>query len=280
MKKILSLCATLSIITMVHASSGDFSYKDWDTAMIGAKFRWGSFKRPDRQWSAQLTELYESSNPDKVARADEPLIPKIIHQIWLGSPMPEKFKKFAQSWQTHHPDWEYHLWTDENVKDIKLINQDKFNRATNWAVKSDILRYELLYQFGGVYADTDFECYAPLDELNYRYAAYAGVPHEPFFSLCNAFIAAAPGHPILKKCINQLKVPRKYTWKEISNGTGPLLFTRIFMESVQAGDQGVIAFPALYFYPIPLHIPKGADPTSYIRPESYGAHYWDASWVK
>ena len=29
--------------------------------------------------------------------------------------------------------------------------------------KSDIFRYEILYRFGGVYVDTDFECIKPFE---------------------------------------------------------------------------------------------------------------------
>jgi mannosyltransferase OCH1-like enzyme len=31
--------------------------------------------------------------------------------------------------------------------------------------KTDILRFEILYQFGGLHKDTDFECLKPIDDL-------------------------------------------------------------------------------------------------------------------
>ena len=57
----------------------------------------------------------------------------------------------------YHPDWEYKLWTDETVKEITLINQELFDKAKNYGEKSDILKWELVYRFGGVYIDTDME---------------------------------------------------------------------------------------------------------------------------
>lgn len=46
-------------------------------------------------------------------------------------------------------------------KDVKLLilkNQIAYSSAKNWGMKSDILRYEILQKFGGVYIDTDYEC--------------------------------------------------------------------------------------------------------------------------
>ena len=45
--------------------------------------------------------------------------------------------------------------------DLKLMilkNQKAYSSAKNWGMKSDILRYEILQKFGGVYIDTDYEC--------------------------------------------------------------------------------------------------------------------------
>lgn len=65
---------------------------------------------------APLRALYEQNikrllTPNKQCR-----IPKKIHQIWLGSPLPEKFARLAATWKQHHPDWEYmQLWTDQDI---------------------------------------------------------------------------------------------------------------------------------------------------------------------
>ena len=46
-----------------------------------------------------------------------------------------------------------------------LENQALFDRATSYARKADIARYEVIRRFGGVYLDTDMECLRPIDEL-------------------------------------------------------------------------------------------------------------------
>ena len=45
-----------------------------------------------------------------------------------------------------------------DVKSIILKNKKAYSLAKNWGMKSDILRYEILQKFGGVYIDTDYEC--------------------------------------------------------------------------------------------------------------------------
>jgi mannosyltransferase OCH1-like enzyme len=120
-------------------------------------------------------KLYDKHNPTQIQADSTVKIPKIIHQIWLGSPVPECFKAFMKSWELHHPGWTYILWTDEKVKTLTLYNQDLFDAATNFGEKADILRYELLYFFGGVYADCDQECLRSLDFLHHLYDFYIGI---------------------------------------------------------------------------------------------------------
>jgi len=137
------------------------------------------------------------------------IIPKIIHQIWLGSPFPEEFKGLQQSWIEHHQGrgWMYKLWTDNDVAQLHLHNQELYDATDNYGVKSDILRYELLFNYGGIYADVDCECLRSFDELHYTYDFYTGLqPLDALFvQIGTALIASRPGHPILKYCIETIK---------------------------------------------------------------------------
>ena len=76
----------------------------------------------------------------------EPLIPKIIHQIWLGSSLPEKYKRFQQSWKKYHPDWTYILWSEKEIEEFGLKNKKIYDKTKNLGQKSDIARYEILYR--------------------------------------------------------------------------------------------------------------------------------------
>ena len=91
-------------------------------------------------------------------------IPKVIHQIHLGEkPLSDQELKWQKTWKDYNPDWKFILWDDERLKGIGIINQEYLDDCDNYSMKSDILRFDILYQFGGLYIDTDFECLKPLD---------------------------------------------------------------------------------------------------------------------
>ena len=85
-------------------------------------------------------------------------IPKIIHYCWFGgNPLPEITKLCLESWRTLLPDYEIVCWSEENF-DVSLIPfvQEAYE-AKKWAFVSDYARLFALYQYGGIYLDTDEE---------------------------------------------------------------------------------------------------------------------------
>src|SRR6185437_602159 len=97
---------------------------------------------------------------------NEYIIPKIVHQIWIGpKPLPEETKEYQKSFHKYLPGWEYKLWTEKEIEQLELINKDLYLKTINPGEKSDIGRLELLYQFGGVYLDADCEWLKALDVL-------------------------------------------------------------------------------------------------------------------
>jgi mannosyltransferase OCH1-like enzyme len=218
-------------------------------------------------------------------------IPRIVHQIWIGSPLPEKFKKWTKTWQSM-PGWTYKLWTDTEIAELTLTNREIYDASRNYGQKSDILRIELLNQFGGLYADIDFECLNAnfFNLLNKHYDFYTGI--EPLdtggVKVNNALIGSIPDHPILKAYIRALKSRCKQpicSFKEnIVYMTGPGYFTEIF--ATYAGKKYKdIALPPTFFYPL------GADQPRYFnfpghtklkelvaKQESAAIHWWAGSW--
>lgn len=94
------------------------------------------------------------------------MIPKIIHYIWLGGkPLPKIAEKCIESWKKFCPDYEIRRW-DENNLDLDKYKfcRDAYN-AKKYAFASDVLRTDILYQFGGIYFDIDVELIKPLDEV-------------------------------------------------------------------------------------------------------------------
>lgn len=94
------------------------------------------------------------------------MIPKIIHYCWFGGkPLPELAKKCIESWKKYCPDYELKLWNEENFD----LNSNPYIKeaydAKKFAFVTDYVRLWVLYQYGGIYMDTDVEVLKPLDRF-------------------------------------------------------------------------------------------------------------------
>ena len=223
-----------------------------------------------------LRALYEKNYTQSTDTTER--IPKKIHQIWLGSSFPEKYRTWAYSWKAYNPDWEYKLWTDENTNEVDLPDRNLFNSIRSMGQKSDYLRYHILNQFGGLYIDTDFECLKSFDSLS-SLAFYTGIGFPAEVELYIGLIACIPNHFIIKNIVDSIAVTRGTNWREIFNSTGSFFFTRKFLELVNKDTERVVAFPPDFFYPFPNNYRKVAEPYSYVKPCSFAIHHWEVSWL-
>lgn len=227
---------------------------------------------------------YNSINPTIIQPNLMPRIPKIIHQIWLGSNVPEAFENFMSSWVQIHkgPEWQYILWTDEKIEKLGLYNQQFYDETTNYGMKSDIARLEIIYRFGGVYIDIDVEALAPLDLLHHTYDLYIGLQpiDSGFVQVGNSIFGACAHHPVIQKAIIHIKD----NWKILKGApqkTGPVHITRIiYFFSKDERESGLrdIILPALYFYPLGSQ-ENAIEYEKWKRQGSLTVHWWAKSWM-
>lgn len=94
------------------------------------------------------------------------MIPKTIHYIWLGgAPLPELVEKCIASWQKLCPDYEIKKWDESNLNlDLYPYVRQAYD-AKKYAFASDVLRYQIIWENGGIYLDVDVELIKPLDEI-------------------------------------------------------------------------------------------------------------------
>lgn len=94
-------------------------------------------------------------------------IPKILHQTWKTHDVPLAWKPAQVAWTTHHPDWIYCFWTDQDLSDYILEKHPEFwHTYTHFSYhiqRVDAVRYFFMKDFGGVYADLDLMPNQPLD---------------------------------------------------------------------------------------------------------------------
>jgi mannosyltransferase OCH1-like enzyme len=283
MKKILTLIFGLSVIFgMPHLIAKPVSF---DASMKRSK----NFKKKicyrDDAWS-HLRSLYDAYREKEFSPNAPYRIPKIIHCIWLGSPLPERCKTMIATWKKFHPTWTIRIWTDADVPSFQMKNKRAFDRAKNYGEKSDIWRYEILLRHGGLYIDTDFECIKPFDDLHKQCNFFAGIAYTRPAILYNGLIGSIPNHPILQKCIENIHPSTGDNNSDrIMEETGPLFFSRIFFSMKESCKKDVVGFPITYFYAYPntLRLQNTAPnkiKKKWIEDESYAIHYWATSWVK
>jgi len=261
-------------------------YVDFLESVAGTvEFGWDS--PDDDKWFATWKANYEQNHLGVIIPSKQEHIPKIIHQIWLNTPdnpLPEKYHEMVKSWHENHPDWEYKLWTMDDVEDIDLGDlHPLFNAAINYGQKSDILRYWILYNIGGLYADVDMKCLNRFDLLHHSYDFYIGMSTSTPVGVGIGLIGSQPNHPLMKHIIDSL-VPTGQikTFLDILHKTGPIFFCKKMMEVFAECPGKTMVFPRTYFYPCP-NTKRNLSPTqqdAFIRPESLAIHYWTCSWMK
>ena len=94
------------------------------------------------------------------------MIPKVIHYCWFGGkPLPASAQKCIDSWKKFLPGYEIVRWDESNfdVRAIPYISEAY--DAGKYAFVSDYARFWVLYNFGGLYFDTDVEVIRPMDDI-------------------------------------------------------------------------------------------------------------------
>lgn len=94
------------------------------------------------------------------------MIPKIIHYCWFGgNPLPKSAIKCINSWRKFCPDYEIIEWNEQNYNiNVNLYTKQAYS-AKKYAFVSDYARFDILYNYGGIYFDTDVELLKPLDDI-------------------------------------------------------------------------------------------------------------------
>lgn len=238
-----------------------------------------------------IKSLYDNYIINNLIVAETPRIPKIIHQVWLGKPMPELYREWQKKLIDLHPGWTYMLWDEKALEKFGLINKKLFDKATQYAFKADIARYEVVYRLGGFYLDTDIEPIQPLDILLYC-CDFLGACDPDSMRIQNCIFAAKPGNPILKKCIDRLSQINVNNMHDITTQwktTGPDLLTNNFYATVNTPDrlnERWVIFPSTYFFPLSkydrFNEAHSGHPLvqSKIQPETFAIHYWHTSWTQ
>ena len=246
--QIATLSAVVCLLMLSLLRLRDFSKDENSTATTGIIFTKIPVEHPNPKDPTTLSPQELMSRPLSIDRTH---IPKLFHQSWKTSKLPDKFETWSQSCRTMNPDWEYVLWTDDDNADMVEKYAPWFRRTYNGLPapieRVDASRNLYMHIFGGVYADLDTECLRPYDslfashnvsavshqqtttsptsaaELNPQRKAFLGRMHEDkeFHSgLPNAWMASTPAHPFWTLPLEYISA-HSWDWKTPEFLTGP-----------------------------------------------------------
>jgi len=219
-------------------------------------------------------------------------IPKIIHHIWIGDdPLPKAAQDMRDTWRRHHPEWQMRLWTQDNLPPMQ--NEALYYRSRNTGHRADILRYELLRQFGGIYVDMDMECQRPLDDLIKDCEGFAGRIQPTRVETCTQYLEIAilgsiPAHPLFAQVLDRIAASFvAHESESVSVRTGPQFFQPQYLAWRTEGEQyrgehrDFLLFRPSLFYPYTwVEREDGRERGADMYPEACAIHRWWGTWEK
>lgn len=206
------------------------------------------------------------------------MIPKKIHYFWFSNdPFPENIQRCMDSWKNVMPDYEIIQW-DLNNTPLGCEFAENAIKKKKWPLLSDYARLKILYEYGGIYLDTDMLVIKSFDDLLPANAFWGRAINgmvEP------VVIGAVKNHPTIKECLelyeNNEKAP---LFEEIPLNLRPIFRALGFDEhnksTQQVGENTIYRFD--YFCPMPFEKADAKDPMSFRTENTYAVHLWNAAW--
>lgn len=196
------------------------------------------------------------------------MIPKIIHCIWLGKKeLPPLEKKCIETWSKINPDFEIIFWNEDNLDITDPVYLSAYNKK-EWAYCSDYARMKVVYEYGGVYLDTDMELIKPLNDL-LHYSCFIGKEDKDYINA--AIVGAVKECSYIKDVFEEIANSMKSDFVPI-----PRILTSIYNKGEY---KEVKVFPVDYFYPYnPFKSEVKELFFSDVTENTYAIHHWKYSW--
>lgn len=216
-------------------------------------------------------------------------IPKIIHFCWLsGDPYPDLVQHCIQSWKEKLPDYEVVLW-DKNRFDIHSVPWvEQACEAKKWAFAADYIRLYALYNYGGIYLDSDVEVLKSFDDL-------LDLPYffgrEHYFDMIDASntIEAATmgckkGNAVVKACLDYYEnrrfvKPNGELDLHILPYAMALVFSRYQVKNIAVKQEFEFDPDVVCLLPMDFFSPKNTRTLKLdLSEDTYSIHHFNGSW--
>ena len=213
------------------------------------------------------------------------MIPKIIHYCWLsGDPFPESIQRCIDSWKRVLPDYEIILWDTKRFDLSSSLWVSQAFDKKKYAFAADYIRMYALYNYGGIYLDSDVEVLKPFDDL-LDLPYFIGKEKTPS-GIEAATIGSEIGWPVAKLMLDRYdrkkfvgedghmdtrSLPYLLRWCIESN----FEYKPIADKSQFVMDKGTVnVFPVDYFSP-----KEWSGNKITVTPDTYSIHHFASSWM-
>ena len=172
------------------------------------------------------------------------MIPKRFIRIWLGpKEIPELFQDWWKQFKDIHPDYEFITIDDNHNFKIPDYLLKIYNEVGSYAGRSDVLRYIVLHQLGGVYVDTDV---MPIKRFDHLLDS-----DKPFIAQrsSKSFEIAVIGSPAKHKALEDLFISLPAWYQNHLENSASVQTGPAFVSSVWFGRNDITHLPNTTFYP-------------------------------
>ncbi len=217
--------------------------------------------------------------PDQLRLSDIQYIPKMIHYCWFGGkPIPDQNRRWIDSWHQFCPDYEIVEWNEGNYDITKNRYMYEAYKQKKWGFVPDYARLDIIYNYGGIYLDTDVELIKSMDDLLYQ-KGFAGFESKDYVALGLGF-GAVRHLPIIKKMMDD------YEQREFINQDGsenlvasPSLQTKVLEKEGLNKDGEYQIVDDLTIFPEKMLSGKSYSTMRVkLTPYTHAIHHYNASW--
>lgn len=212
-------------------------------------------------------------------------IPKIIHYCWVGGkPKPQSVLYCIDSWRRCCPDYEIREWNETNYDFTKNEYMRQAYEAKKWGFVPDYARLDIVYEYGGIYLDTDVEMERSFDRLleNECFFGFENTGDGEFFVNCGHGFGAIPHHEAVGNARDL------YDGLSFTNADGSLnLLASPYYTTLSLRQLGLVQencdqalFGGVQVYASDVLCPKNFRTGKLRKSErTVSVHHFNASWV-
>lgn len=205
------------------------------------------------------------------------MIPKVIHYCWFGhGKMSPLMKKCLKSWKKYCPDYQIIEWNEDNFDINSTIWTKQAYEVKKWAFVADYVRLKVLYEYGGIYMDTDIELKKPLDRF-LQHRGFSGF--ETPKQIQTGIIGAVPRHKMVKEWMGhydnkQYVIDGQMNWEpNVKFMTEKLECYGLKLNDTYQEINDIAIYPQTFFCPLSIVSIENC-----ISKDTYAIHHFTSTW--